>query len=164
MATVEQRIAKLRDEVRAQKVAGEIAYSTILEPANTPTITVTERVDWTDELEQIFMRERFRFQRTDGKLEPPVVNFAFSFELIPDFATYLHDEFGVTLSGDDIGYTKNDGVTGYIYETGPDYVDFYVDVDYNAAMDYSSQPDLDIRMTVSAISLVEGTLTSERLI
>lgn len=164
MATVEQRIAKLHDEVKAQKVAGEIAYSTVLKPENTPSVTKTERIDWSRQDDKIYMRERFRFERTDGKTDAPLVNFAFDFYLTPDYATYQRETFGITVTGYDIDYVKNDGVTGYIYETGPGYVDFYVDVDYDITTDYHTDPDLDITMTVQAISPVEGTLTATRLI
>lgn len=164
MSSVEQRIADLQNEVKAQKVASEIAYSTILEPDNTPAITITERINWSSPDDMIFMRERFRFQRSDGKTEAPLVNFAFSFNLIPDYATYSREAFGIEVSGNDVNYVDNDGITGYIYETGPGYVDFYVDADYNLAMDYSSQPTLDIRMNVQAISTVKGTLTATRLL
>lgn len=164
MNSIDQRIVQLKNEIRSQKVAGEIAYSSFLAPSNTPSTSVSERIGWNLRDNQLFLRERFRFQRTDGSSEPPLVNFTFSFELNPDMVTYYRNEFGITVSGYDTNATKNIAVTGYIYETGNGYVDFYVDVDYNLAMEYQSQPPVDITMRVQAISLVNGTINATRLL
>ena len=164
---VQQRIVKLRNEIKAQKVARELTYSQLLMPENTPSITYRGTLTHSGgPIDDVVARCRVRFTRTDGVDATPFVNFPFVLTLSPTYQEY-EASIGVTVTGDDPGCVDEQCYVGYIADSGDNWVDFYVDLTYYAIANFDSfeRPftSLDFSFTVEAISTVPGRLTVERV-
>ena len=158
-------MVKLRNEVRAMKIARELTYSQLLMPENTPQITgggviTNESADRWD----VLGRWRIRFERTDGIKETPFVDFAYDLHFSPTYAEFQDRIWGSTTTGDDLDYPEGYVYTGYEAAAGDNYVDFYIDATTEIVMLFSPFESMSVNFTVQAISSVPGRLTVERLI
>lgn len=161
---VEKRIVALRNEVKAQKVARELAYSQLLMPENTPSISYsgTATVQGQERFDTL-ARCRVRFTRTDGKQGAPFVNFPFSFAFSPTYREF-EQSVGNTVTGDDVDFVDEQCYVGYVAGAGPNYVDFYIDVTTEVVLNWTPFTSIDFSFTVEAISNVPGTLSVERIL
>lgn len=159
---VDQRIVKARNELRAQKVAMELAYSSILWPENTPQATWNGSVAL--QLQgDVVARFRARFVRSDGIAGAPFVDFAQTVAFSPTYLQYTQS-IGWTVTGNDVSYVDDQNYTGYVSGTGSNYVDYYIDIVRDIMANYNQLSTINLAITVQAISMVPGTVTITRLI
>lgn len=160
---MEQRLIRLRNELKAQKVASELAYSSILWPANTPQQSWTGTITFPQSPQNVIARLRVRFTRTDGVSGAPFVDFAQNVTYTPTYYDYSVSQ-GWTVTGNDINYVDDQAYTGYIAAAGSNYVDYYVDFLRDLESNYFTLNSVQVTLNVEAISMVEGSLTITRLI
>lgn len=158
---VQNKVTQLRNEVKAQKVFSGLAYSQLLLPENTPTQSYsgTASLSGSGPVTKI----RFRFTRTDGVNEPPLINFAYSASISPTYRAFA-ESYGFSFSANDLSYIDRTQVSGYIASLGDEYVDFYVEFNQYLRHIFFSRSDLGISVTCQAIANVKGTLVVERIV
>lgn len=159
---VQQRIVKLHNELKAQKVFSGLAYSQLLLPENTPTLSYSGTASLSGSGYDPVAKIRFRFTRSDGLLDVPAVNFAYDCVTSPTYAEFVRGK-GFTLSGDDLGYYDQWDISGYVDEVGDGYVDFMVELQSTVRDAFFSLNSIDFSITCQAIANVYGTLTVERV-
>lgn len=159
---VEKRIVKARNELKAQKTAMELAYSSILWPSNTPEAQWTGDVALEDH-SGVVARFRARFRRSDGQTGAPYVDFAQHVNYYPTYVDYSQS-IGRIVTGNDVGYVDDQNYTGYVAGAGTDYVDYYIDFVRELINNYYTLSSVNIGITVQAISMVQGNVTITRLI
>lgn len=162
ISDVQLRLVKARNELKAQKVYSGLAYSQLLLPENTPQQSYSGTASLSGSGKPL-ARLRFRFRRTDGLIDPPMINFAFTANYSPEYDDFVRSK-GFTISGDDLGYFNWREVDGYIAELGDAYVDFYVDFSSSIRDDLFSVNSISFSVNCQAISNVNGTLEVERLV
>lgn len=155
-------MVKARNEIRAQKVATELAYSSILWPENTPEVT------WSGAIAinlsgDMLARFRVRFTRTDGNTGAPFVDFAQNVSFSPTYLQYCNS-MRWTISGNDVNYVDDQNYTGYVAGAGDNYVDYYIDFLRDMAANYNTLSAVNVTIVAQAICMTEGTLTITRLI
>lgn len=162
---VQKKLVELSNEVKAQKVYSGLAYSNLLLPENTPTLTYsgTASLSGSGGSNTPVARLRFRFTRDDGLLDPPLINFAFTANFTPHYKDFLVSQ-GFSISGSDLDYFDWIETYGYINEAGDGYVDYYVDFDATIRDYYFSVSSISLTVTCQAISNVYGSFVVERLI
>ena len=160
---VQQRIVGMRNEIKAQKVNSGLTYSQLLLPENTPTASYSGDINLSGSGTGPLARVRFRFTRTDGLTDPPLINFAFTSSLSPTYKQFVESK-GFTISGDDLDYFNWWMMSGYIAGIGDDYVDYYVEVKRNVKTNFFSLNTISFSVTCQAIANVKGVLIEERLI
>lgn len=162
---VPTRLVQARNELQAQKVYSGLTYSNLLLPENTPQASYSGTISLSGSGTDPIARLRFRFTRTDGLIDTPMINFAANYSLSPSYTGYAVSN-GFSISGDDVASLNLFGsdVVGYIGELGDGYVDYYIDFDDSLKSRFFSLNSLSISATVQAISNVVGTLTAERII
>lgn len=159
---LEQRIIKARNELKAQKVAMELAYSSVLWPENAATAS------WSGSLTlqlsgDVVARFRVRFMRTDGSEGTPFVDFAQNVTFSPTYLEFSASQ-GWTVTGNDTGYVDDQNYTGYIAGSGDGYVDYYIDFQRDLMSNYFALSSVDVTISAEAVSMTKGTLTIVRLI
>lgn len=159
----QQKIVELRNELQAQKVYSGLAYSSLLLPENTPTRTFTDTVSLSGSGSGPIARIRFRFIRTDGLLDPPLINFAYSASYSPTYKQFAESN-GFSFSANDLDYITLLDISGYIAELGDGYVDYYVEYSRSIKNRLFSLNSISISVEVQAIVAVNGRLEVERLI
>ena len=138
------RLVKLRNELKAQKTAMELAYSSILWPQNTPEATWSGTVNL--QLQgDVVARFRARFTRTDGKEGAPYVDFAQNVTFSPSYPAYCAS-IGWNVSGNDINYVDDQNYTGYVAGTGTNYVDYYIDLVRDLMSNYNAISTIDVNI------------------
>lgn len=162
ISDVSKRIVKLRNELRAQKVAMELAYSSILWPERAPTAS------WSGDValelhDSIVARFRVRFRRSDGRDGAPYVDFAPEVTFSPTYVDFTRSQGG-SVTGNDVGYVDNQNYTGYVAGAGSNYIDYYIDFVRDLISNYYALTSINISINVQAISMTSGVLTIERLI
>lgn len=160
---VQQKIVELRNELQAQKVYSGLSYSQLLFPENTPSLSYTGTANLSGSGETPVARIRFRFTRTDGINETPLVNFAYDASYSPSYKQFAEDN-GWTFTGQDFSFFERDDISGYISESGDNYVDFFVDYNYTIRSALFSLSSIGISISCQAIVAVNGTLSVERVI
>lgn len=158
---VQNKVTQLRNEVKAQKVFSGLTYSQLLLPENTPTQSYsgTASLSGSGPVAKI----RFRFTRTDGINEPPMINFAYSASISPTYRAFA-ESYGFSFSANDLSYIDRRQVSGYIASLGDEYVDYYVEFSEYLRDIFFSRSDLGISVTCQAIANVKGTLVVERIV
>lgn len=159
---VQNKVTQLRNEVKAQKVYSGLTYSQLLLPENTPTQSYSGNIDLSRSGEPI-ARVRFRFTRTDGLLEPPLINFTHTSSYSPSYRDYAQSNgfsFSPTV---DMSYFDTQNIEAYIGGVGDGYVDFYIDYKTSIRTLFFSLNSVQISTTCQAISNVYGQLTVERV-
>lgn len=159
---VQQRIVKARNEVKAQKVASKLAYSSILFPENTPRVTWSGTINFPWTADNVIARLRVRFTRNDGMDGAPFVDFAQNVTFSPTYVAYSAS-VGWIVTGNDTGYVDDQEYTGYVAATGSNYVDYYIDFLKDIQMNYNTLNSISASVEVEAISMVDGTLTITRI-
>lgn len=159
---VQNKVTQLRNEVKAQKVFSGLTYSQLLLPENTPTQSYSGNIDLSRSGEPI-ARVRFRFTRSDGLTDAPMINFAYSSSISPTYQSFA-GSYGFVFSANDLSYIDTTQVAGYIGEIGDGYVDFYVDFDSYLKSMFFSRNSISISVSCQAIANVFGTLTVDRVI
>ena len=162
---VQSRLVKIRNEIRAQKVARELTYSQLLLPENTPSISYSAYLPvGTTAQNGIVARCRVRFTRSDGIDSTPFVNFPFSLTLSPTYKEFQEDQ-GVSVSGNDVGYVDEQCFVGYVAGAGTNYVDFYIDITETLITVFDpNYPGVTFSFTVEGVSTAPGTLTVTRIL
>lgn len=160
---VQQKIVELRNELKAQKVFSGLAYSQLLYPENTPSQTYTSTANLSGSGETPVARVRFRFTRTDGINETPLVNFAFNASYSPTYKQFAENN-GWVFTGKNFDFLEKEDIYGYISGSGDNYVDFYVDYNYTIREALFSLSSIGISVTCQAIVAVNGILSVERVI
>ncbi len=160
---VQQKIVELRNELQAQKVYSGLAYSQLLYPGNTPSQTYSSTANLSGSGQTPVARVRFRFTRTDGINETPMVNFAYEASYTPSYKKFAEDN-GWTFTGKNFEFFERDDISGYISGTGDNYVDFFVDYNYTIRSALFSLSSIGISVNCQAIVAVTGTLQVERII
>ncbi len=158
----QQRLVRVRNELKAQKVATELAYSSILWPEN------AQERSWSGSIAlqlsgDVVARFRARFQRSDGREGAPFVDFAQAVSFSPSYLVYTAS-LGWTVTGNDVGYVDDQNYTGYVAGAGNDYIDYYIDFTRDLMSNYFTLSSINVNIQVQAIAMVEGTLTITRLI
>lgn len=160
---VEKRIVKLRNEIKAQKVGSGLTYSQLLMPSNTPQLSYTGTATWNNSTESPIARVRFRFIRTDGLNDPPLINFTHNSTISPTYKEYAIANGFTFTPTIDMSYFDSSNIEGYIGGVGDGYIDFYVDYGLHFRNMFFSLNSLQISTTCQAIANVYGYLTVERL-
>lgn len=163
LTDVEKRIVKLRNELKAQKVNAGIAYSQLLMPSNTPRLSYSGTANWSSSTTFPIARVRFRFIRTDGLTDPPLVNFTHDSTYSPTYKKFAQDNGFVITPNIDMLFFDNENIEGYIAEVGDGYVDFYVDYSISIREMFFSLNAIQIETTCQVVANVQGYLTAERL-
>ena len=163
MESVQARLVRIRNELKAQKVASGLAFSSLLMPENNPTATWSGSISFASTgADNILARIRFRFARTAGS-DAPMVNFTIATELSPKYASYIATQ-GLTVTGDDVDYVDEQSITSYVADSGDGWVDYYVDFDTTLLNNFYTLTAINATVTVTAVAMVAGTLTTERII
>lgn len=162
-SNTQKRIVELRNELRAQKVASGLTYSQLLMPDNTPSLSYSGTASWTSSTTGPVARVRFRFERTDGLIDPPLINFAHDSSYSPTYKEYAESN-GFVFSGGNLSYLTDGKIEVYIGEVGDGYVDFYVDYANSLKTTLAYLSSITISTTCTAIANVKGTLSVERII
>ena len=157
----QQKIVELRNELKAQKVFSGLTYSQLLLPANTPQQSYNDTVSLSGS--GLVARIRFRFTRSDGLVDAPMINFAYTASISPTYKSFA-ESYGFSFSADDLSYIETSRTSGYIYDLGDGYVDFVVDFNSSLRTIFFSLNSLSISVTCQAIANVQGTLSVERII
>lgn len=160
---VQQKIVELRNELKAQKVFSGLAYSQLLYPENTPSQTYTSTANLSGSGETPVARVRFRFTRTDGINETPLVNFAFDASYSPSYKQFA-ESYGWSFTGNNFDFFEKGDISGYISGAGDNYVDFFIDFNYTIRDALFSLSSIGISATCQAIVAVNGILSVERII
>lgn len=160
---VQQKIVELRNELQAQKVYSGLSYSQLLYPENTPSLSYTSTANLSGSGETPVARIRFRFTRTDGINETPLVNFAYDANYSPSYKQFAEDN-GWSFTGQDFSFFEREDISGYISGSGDNYVDFFVDYNYTIRSALFSLSSIGISISCQAIVAVNGTLSVERII
>lgn len=163
LQNTQQRIVALKNELKSQKTASGLAFSQLLMPENTPTQSYSGTASTSGGAGNPVARVRFRFERTDGLIEPPMINFAYDATFSPDYKQFASG-YGWTFSGAEDAFLPQDWVAGYIAELGDGYVDFYVDFTSDIRTDFFSLQNISLSTTCQAITNVKGILWVERII
>lgn len=158
---VQNRLTHLRNEVKAQKVYSGLTYSQLLLPENTPTQQYLETVSLSGS--GPVAKIRFRFTRTDGINEPPMINFAYNVSLSPTYKAFA-ESYGFVFSANDLSYIDASYISGYISEVGDGYADFIVEFASYLRDIFFSRDNLGIVITCQAITNVRGNLVVERIV
>ena len=159
----QQRIVEIRNELQAQKVFSGLIYSQVLMPENTHQLSYTGEATWSGSEDAPIARVRFRFTRTDGLVDPPLINFTHTSSFSPTYKQFAEAN-GFVFSGGDLSFFSTQGIEGYIADIGDGYVDFYVDFKASIKNLLFSRNSVSISTTCQAVSNVYGTLSVERLI
>lgn len=160
---VQQKIVELRNELQAQKVYSGLSYSQLLYPENTPSLSYTGTASLSGSGETPVARVRFRFTRTDGINETPLVNFAYDASYSPSYKQFA-ESYGWSFTGNNFDFFEKEDISGYISGTGDNYVDFFIDFNYTIRDALFSLSSIGISATCQAIVAVNGTLSVERII
>ena len=163
MDNAQSRLVSIRNELKAQKSYSGIAYSRLLMPENTPSQTYSGSIGLSGSGNGPLARVRFRFTRTDGLTDPPLVNFAFTASISPTYAEFTRSA-GFDFTGNDLDYINSRQISGYIGATGDSTVDFYVDYSRGLSSMFFSINSLGTFINCQAIANVKGTLIEERII
>ena len=164
MTNAEKLIVKFRNELRALKVAFKYAFSSVLMPENVPTASWSGSIAFSGGTAEALARLRVRFTRSDGRTEPPFVDFAQNVTISPSYPSYSESNLGVKWTGDDINYVDNQLFRCYVADTGVGYVDYYIDFTTLATSVYAMLSSISASINVEAISTVPGTITITRII
>ncbi len=162
IADVERRLVKARNELKAQKVAMELAYSSILWPEN------AAKANWSGSLAlqlsgDVVARFRVRFTRSDDGEGAPYVDFAQNVTFSPTYMEFSRSQ-GWTVTGNDTSYVDDQNYIGYVAGAGTNYVDYYIDFTRDLISNYFTLSSVNVTIKVEAISMVDGNLTITRLI
>lgn len=157
----EKHLARLKNELRAQKVSSGLTYSQMLLPENALEETYSDTLSLSGS--GVVARIRFRFTRTDGLTDPPMVNFAYTPTLSPTYRAFA-ESYGFVFNANDLTYLDRSLVASYIAEVGDGYVDFYIEVTYGTRTSFFSLNSIGFSVTCQAIANVKGILTAERLV
>ncbi|MEE0887893.1 MAG: hypothetical protein U0L97_01615 [Candidatus Saccharimonadaceae bacterium] len=158
---VQNKVTQLRNEVKAQKVFSGLTYSQLLLPENTPTLSYSDTVSLSGS--GPVAKIRFRFTRTDGLVEPPFINFAYTGSISPTYRAFA-ESYGFSFSANDLSYMDRTNISGYIAGLGDGYIDFYVEFNEYLRDMFFSRNNLTISITCQAIANVAGNLSVERII
>lgn len=157
---VQKRIVSLHNEIKAQKVYSGLTYSQLLLPERAPTQSYSDAVALAGSGPVAILR--FRFIRSDGLIDPPIINFAFDASVSPTYKQFAQNA-GFVFSANDLSYIDRSQIAGYIAEVGDGYVDFYIEYSSELRSMFFSLNSLTISATCQAISNVDGNLIVEKL-
>lgn len=161
MNSVQQRLVRIRNELRAQKVASERAYSSMLWPENAPTASYNGTFNgYEPASEEVYARVIATFTRTDDKGGAPLVDLAVDSELYTREQSIK--DLGGQISGRDLAYGNNGAFNIYVAETTDSSVTFNIDILTTALL--AAQETIPFNLFATAISPVPGTLTLRRAI
>lgn len=160
MSFVQNLIRSIENEVKALKASMPLNLGQLNFPAQTPSVSYSGSIN-TSSSDLVICRLQLTFTRSDGKSEPPFVNFAFNASVSPTMQEVMAG-MGVSLSGNDLREYEDFFINGYVSATGTGSVTFNVDVK-NAVAPWGSSPKT-LTVNAQAISTLEGTLTLERTI
>lgn len=160
---IQRRIVALRNEIQGQKTFSGLAFSQLLLPENTPTQTYSGTASLSGGLYDPVAKVRFRFTRDDGLIEAPAINFAYECTTSPTYVEFVRG-VGFTISGDDLGYFDQWGISGYVSEIGDGYVDFIVAIQAAVREAFFSLNSISFSVTCQAVTNVLGTLIVERIL
>lgn len=158
---VQSRIVKVRNELKAQKVASELAYSAMLWPDNAPTATYNGTIDLNNFTDPA-ARVAITFTRSDGADSTPYVDLAADTDIF-SFYDWVRS-IGGTVSGRDYACEKNNLFVVYADSTTNNSVTFYIDVSQNVYSLSGRLNSTTFSIGISAISPVAGTLSVTRVI
>lgn len=172
-STTQMRIVKLRNEIRAQKQASELAWGQLAFPEDTPVATFNGPIDLSAPIragtEILTCRFVARFTRTDGQTGAPLVQFAFDFNVSPTTIEIERQRGAtVTTTSDEQLYWR--GISAHVLNSGDDWVEYEISFDdatgywlmTSRAYDILGVQNVNLELNVYAISPVVGTLTLER--
>lgn len=162
ISDVQLRLVKARNELKAQKVYSGLAYSQLLLPENTPQLSYSGTASLSGS--GVVARVRFRFTRTDGLSDTPMINFTTSTTLSPTYRQFAEANGFTFSTAYDLSYIDTLYANGYIGHLGDGYVDWYVDFDELIRRDFFSLNSIAFSVQVQAIANVAGNLVVERLI
>ena len=160
VGSTQKLIARIRNELRALKVASPLNVGALRFPDQAPTQSYSGTIDTTGQ-QYVVARLEATFRRSDGQAIPPFVDFAFEYSVSPTYQEYMATQ-GTTITGDDPNVAAEFYVLGYVAEATNDAIIYYVDV-LNAAAGFAGS-SIALNATVQAISTVKGTLTLRRII
>lgn len=159
-----KRLLAVQGEQRAQKMASALNYGQLVKPSNAPEQTWSGNVqNAVDVASGVNARWIAKFTRTDGVELAPYVMFPYDYTL----ARYMYDDyiaegFITGVSGRDKHAVDEYNFFDELYEIGPDYVSWKIEVD-NQYFYYDTN-GTTVNLTVQAITMVPGTLTLTRVI
>lgn len=158
--TVESRLVKIENELKALKQTTPVSVGALQFPESAPLQTYTGSID-TSSQNYVIARIEATFTRSDGLQITPMVDFAFDIGVSPTYQQYMQS-INVTITGNDPNVMTEFYVVAYEASTGFDSVTYYIDV-LNAIAPYAGATAI-LTTTVQAVSTVAGTLTLTRTI
>lgn len=158
---VQSRIVKIRNELKAQKVASELAYSSMLWPDNAPTISYSGSIDLNNFTDPA-ARVAITFTRDDGGDTTPYVDLAVDSDVF-GFYDWVKS-IGGTVTGRDYACEENSYFEVYAESTTTNSVTFYVDVNQSVYALSGRLNSTTFSINAVAISPISGTLSVSRVI
>lgn len=154
--STQQRLVRLRNELQAIKVGSKLTYNSVLFPSNVPeqSWSGTVVIDPSNPIAAAFLAI---FTRSDDLEITPLVDFTFDYDG-PTTADWVRQQGG-TASGRDLKAELDDWVNCYIVNTTDKAVSYKIEF-------LTGWPDsnINLSLTVRAISPVPGTLKLERVL
>lgn len=167
------RIVKLRNEIRAQKQASELAWGQLAFPESTPVATFNGSIDLSQPIragtEILTCRFVARFTRTDGQTGAPFVQFPFDFKVSPTTIEIERQRGAtVTTTSDEQLYWR--GISAHVLNSGDNWVEYEISFDdttgywlmTSRTYDIVGIRNVNLELNVYAVSPVTGDLTLER--
>lgn len=169
----EHRLVAIRNELRAQKTAAGMASDSLTTPAEMPEVTWSGNVNVAvKNAEQQFLAT---FTRTDGLDLPPLVDFTVNAEFSPspeDIVRAYGTQASVSGAGSLNAAWRTGASTQLISSSEPgktsaiiviDRYGFFETMIVNTSNPQYKYPNPILKVTIQAISLVNGILTVEKL-
>lgn len=156
--SAERQLIKLKNELRALKVATKLAWASVLMPDNIPRASWSGSVSLTGGTSAALARFRVRFSRADGRTESPFVDFAQIVSFTPTYYEHSLNQ-GIRVTGNDVNYVDDQNYRCYVASTGSGYIDYNIDMTPTLATNYSGLSSVTVGINVEAISPVKGRLT-----
>ena len=156
--SVQSEIARLKNELHAQKSFAKLPSGALDLPESTPTASWSGSVNLNSGQNPL-ARWRATFTRTDGKTATPLVDFAFDYTYSPTRKDYLESR-GNTITAKDFNARTDANIFSGISSASGTSVQFDIWLSSGFNTGYSSAT---FKITVQALSPAVGTLTLSKV-
>ena len=152
--TVEQELARIRNEIIAQKSFAKIPNGALDVPDDAPTRSWSGSINLNSGNDPL-AKWRATFTRTDGRSGAPLVQFAFDYTYSPTRKDYLEGR-GNTITAKDFNADEEMYIFSGVSSTSTNSVQFDIWIKSSFSTGYATA---NFNVTVQALSPVVGTLT-----
>lgn len=167
---LEAKVKKLKNELIAQKQFSPLSWGQLAKPEETPTVIITDTIDITTPLSLMYVAKYVaKFTRTDGQAIAPLVDFAYDYTISPT-GIKTEEDGGATVTATSIESlfegTENHISAATAEDGSVEFTILFLTSEYLGLTQmfntiFGTQ-NVDLTLTVQAISPVPGELTVER--